>query len=184
MVYSSTSQFYQGLNIYFMSQNGWIAIIVGFLIIAAGAWWFTNQPAAVPTADNSTQLSGETNTTPTGDTGVQVGVDANVNTAPMTATVTYNGSTYSPQEVTIRKGGTVTWKNASGANMWVASAQHPTHTAYSGTSRTEHCPDTSRTAFDQCVGGGDYSFTFAKVGTWGYHDHLNSSAFGKVIVTE
>ena len=163
-----------------MSQNGWIAVIVGVLIIAAGAWWFTSGNQSVDIDDATIPAPQDT----TSDTGAQVGVDVNVNTAPMTATITYSGSTYSPQEVTIKKGGTVTWKNASGANMWVASAQHPTHTAYSGTSRTEHCPDTSRTAFDQCVGGGDYSFTFTKAGTCGYHDHLNPSAFGKVIVTE
>ncbi len=166
-----------------MTQNGWIAVIVGVLIIGAGAWWFTSQPAA-PSADTSTQLSGETNTTPPGDTGTLVGGDAVVDTTPTSATITYNGSTFSPSSVTIKKGGTVTWKNVSGGNMWVASAQHPTHTAYSGTSRTQHCPDTAGTAFDQCVGGGDYSFTFTKAGTWGYHDHLNPSAFGKVVVTE
>ncbi|MEK7156572.1 MAG: plastocyanin/azurin family copper-binding protein [Patescibacteria group bacterium] len=162
-----------------MTQNGWIAVIVGLLIIAAGAWWFTSGNQS---AGNEAVIPAPQDTT--SDTGAQVGVDVNVNTAPMTATVTYSGSSYSPQEVTIRKGGTVTWKNASGSNMWVASAQHPAHTAYSGTSRTEHCPDTSRTAFDQCVGGGDYSFTFTKTGTWGYHDHLNSSAFGKIVVVE
>ena len=167
-----------------MSQNGWIAIIVGLLIIAAGAWWFTSQPAAAPAADNATQPSGETSTAQTGDTGVQVGVDANVNTAPVTATITYSGSAFSPSQVTIKKGGTVTWKNASSGNMWVASAQHPTHIVYSGTSCTEHCPDTAGTAFDQCVGGGDYSFTFTKTGTWGFHDHINPSAFGKVVVVE
>ena len=163
-----------------MSQNGWIAVIVGVLIIAAGAWWFTSGNQSVDIDDATIPAPQDT----TSDTGAQVGVDVNVNTAPMTATITYSGSTYSPQEVTIKKGGTVTWKNASGANMWVASAQHPTHTAYSGTSRTEHCPDTSRTAFDQCVGGGDYSFTFAKTGTWNYHDHLNPSVFGKIVVVE
>jgi len=166
-----------------MTQNGWIAVIVGVLIIGGGAWWFTTQ-SAVPVADNSTEVSGETNTTPTADTGTQVGVDVNVNTAPMTATITYNGGSFSPQEVTIKKGGTVTWKNTSGSNMWVASAQHPTHIVYSGTARTEHCPDASNTSFDQCVGGGDYSFTFAKAGTWGYHDHLNATAFGRVVVVE
>ncbi len=165
-----------------MTQNGWIAVIVGILIIGGGAWWFTTQSAA-PVADNSTEVSGETNTTPA-DTGTQVGVDVNVNTAPTTATITYNGGSFSPQEVTIKKGGTVTWKNTSGSNMWVASAQHPTHIVYSGTARTEHCPDASNTAFDQCVGGGDYSFTFNKTGTWGYHDHLNTSAFGKIVVVE
>lgn len=170
-----------------MTQNGWIAAIVGLLIIAAGAWWFTsgspdaaNYEAVTPAQQDTTQPTTDT----TSGTGAQVGVDVNVNTTPVTATVTYSGSSFSPQQVTIKKGGTVTWKNASGGNMWVASAQHPTHIVYSGTSRTEHCPDTSRTAFDQCVGGGDYSFTFTKTGTWGFHDHINPSAFGKVVVVE
>ena len=69
--------------------------------------------------------------------------------------------------------------------MWVASAQHPSHTVYAGTARQEHCPDTADTAFDQCAGeSSGYSFTFEKVGTWNYHDHLNATVFGKVIVTE
>lgn len=104
---------------------------------------------------------------------------------PMTATITYSGTSFSPSEVTVKKGGSVTWKNASGAKMWVASAQHPSHTVYAGTARQEHCPDTAGTAFDQCAGeSGDYVFSFQKVGTWNYHDHLNATAFGKVIVVE
>ena len=105
--------------------------------------------------------------------------------APMTATVTYDGNSFSPSTVTIKKGGTVTWINAASGQMWVASAVHPSHTVYSGTSRTEHCPDVSDTAFDQCAGQiGNYSFTFTKSGTWGYHDHMMPSATGKVVVVE
>lgn len=159
-----------------MSQNGWIAVIVGILIIAAGAWWFTTSN---PTGDANLIPAPQDTTS---GTGGQLGGEVTV--APMSAVITYNGTSFAPQEVTIGKGGTVKWVNASTGNMWVASAQHPTHTAYSGTTRTQHCPDTAGTAFDQCVGGGDYSFTFAKTGTWGYHDHLNASAFGRVVVTE
>lgn len=161
-----------------MSQNGWIAVIVGLLIIAGGAWWFST--------NNSTQNGDEAVIPAPQDTtsGTGAQVDVNVDATPMSAIVTYNGSSFSPQEVTVKRGGTVKWVNAGSGNMWVASAQHPTHTAYSGTSRTQHCPDTTGTAFDQCVGGGDYSFTFAKTGTWGYHDHLNATAFGRVIVVE
>ncbi|MBI4093930.1 hypothetical protein HY417_03120 [Candidatus Kaiserbacteria bacterium] len=104
--------------------------------------------------------------------------------APMTAAVTYSGTSFSPSEVTIKKGGTVTWQSVSGGQMWVASAQHPSHMIYGGTTRQEHCPDASRTAFDQCAGGGEYSFTFQKVGTWNYHDHMNATVFGKVTVME
>lgn len=101
----------------------------------------------------------------------------------MSATVTYSASGFSPSEVTIKKGGTVTWTNSSGGQMWIASAQHPSHVVYAGTSREEHCPDATGAAFDQCAGStGDYSFTFQKVGTWNYHDHLNAQKFGKVVV--
>lgn len=169
-----------------MTQNGWIAVIVGVLIIGGGAWWFTSQKAPALSDDGTPAALDAAEDANAQQAPVTADVSATVNVggAATSATITYNGSTFSPQEVTIKKGGTVTWKNTSGGNMWVASAQHPTHTVYSGTSRTEHCPDTSGTAFDQCVGGGDYSFTFTKTGTWGYHDHLNASLFGKVNVVE
>lgn len=102
--------------------------------------------------------------------------------APMSATVTFNGTSFSPAEVTVAAGGTVTWVNASTGDMWVASDVHPSHTVYSGTSRGEHCPDPANTSFDQCAPGGDYSFTFDKAGSWRYHDHLTPSASGVVIV--
>jgi plastocyanin len=94
----------------------------------------------------------------------------------------YNAQGFSPATVTIAKGGTVTWVNQSGAGMWVASDQHPSHTGYAGTSRQQHCPDTSGTAFDQCAPGDKYSFTFSKTGTWGFHNHVNATANGTVIV--
>ncbi|MBI5457396.1 hypothetical protein HY971_01580 [Candidatus Kaiserbacteria bacterium] len=165
-----------------MSQNGWIAVIIALLIIAAGAWWFTSQPAAVPTADNSTQLSGETNTTPTGDTGTLVGGDAVVDTTPTSAVVTYNGSSFSPSEVTIKKGGTVTFNGPS--TMWVASGPHPEHTNYDGTTRNAHCAAGAVPSFDQCAAGTSYTFTFDKVGTWPFHDHRSVGAFGKIVVVE
>ena len=102
----------------------------------------------------------------------------------MTATITYDGASFSPSSVTIKKGGTVAWNNEGTAEMWIASAQHPNHTAYSDTSRVAHCPDTSKTAFDQCAGGNNYTFKFDKVGTWNYHDHLNATMFGSVTVVE
>ena len=69
--------------------------------------------------------------------------------------------------------------------MWTASGVHPTHTAYSGTSLSQHCPDTAEVAFDQCKGeasGVSWTFTFTKTGIWGYHNHSRSSDMGTVIV--
>ena len=72
--------------------------------------------------------------------------------------------------------------NQSGGGMWVASDPHPTHEGYSGTTRDQHCPDTTGTAFDQCSAGASYSFVFQKIGNWGYHNHTNPISKGLIIV--
>jgi hypothetical protein len=57
--------------------------------------------------------------------------------------------------------------------MWVASAVHPTHQLLPG--------------FDQLASvakGGTYEYSFAKVGTWKYHNHMKPTDFGGVVVTE
>src|SRR3989344_4972668 len=91
-------------------------------------------------------------------------------TAPMTAVITYSADGFGPAEVTIKKGGTVTWTNTSGGNMWIATGPHPAHTGYSDTSLSEHCPDSDGTAFDQCANGATSAYTFDQVGTWPYHN--------------
>lgn len=99
--------------------------------------------------------------------------------------VIYGDAGYSPKSLTIKKGETVTWINQSSKSMWPASAMHPSHRVYSGTSLEEHCPDIQGTAFDACTGilpGGSWSFTFEKTGTWNYHDHLTPNFFGTIVV--
>jgi len=164
-------------------KNFLIALIV--VVVAAGAYYLWQGNAVVPQGDEAMAPESGMPVPGTNTPEVIVEGDDPVDvSAPMTATITYDSNGFSPSSVTIKNGGRVTWKNASGGSMWVASAQHPSHIAYSGTSREEHCPDTSGTAFDQCEGGGDYSFTFGKTGTWNYHDHLKAQFFGKVIVVE
>ncbi len=157
----------------------WALVI---LIILGGGYflWQSSVPsAAAPSSSTSTPAS-----SPETPTSTPTPTPTPAPGTPTTATVIYNGDSFSPGEITIKKGGTVTWRNTSGGKLWVASAQHPSHTVYAGTSLQEHCPDTSGTAFDQCAGGGDYSFTFQKAGTWNYHDHLKAQISGKVIVVE
>ena len=99
--------------------------------------------------------------------------------------VTYTDAGYSPAELKIKVGETVTFKNDSSLSMWTASALHPTHTTYAGTSLSSHCPDENNDSFDSCKGylpGTEWSFKFEKTGTWGYHDHLHASHFGKIVV--
>ncbi len=91
--------------------------------------------------------------------------------APQTYTVTYTNSGFDPATVNVKAGDTVQFINNSSSTMWVASDPHPTHNLY---------PE-----FDQKASvstGGRYSFTFDKLGSWGYHNHKNPSSKGTVVV--
>jgi plastocyanin len=85
--------------------------------------------------------------------------------------VAYTDDGFSPQSITVKVGSMVTFFNESTTDMWVASALHPTHQELPG--------------FDQLKGeaaGSSYSFTIDQAGTWRFHDHLNPTAFGSVVV--
>jgi plastocyanin len=160
-----------------MTKTGWI--VVGIIIIIAAAallWW---SEASAPAIDQG--ISAETSVTNTG-TSTDMMQNAS-SSAPMSATVTYDGTAFSPSTVTIMQGGTVTWIDTNG-QMWVASNPHPIHNGYDGTTKQQHCaPGYAGPApFDACAGGTSFSFTFDKVGSWGYHDHLNDSVEGVVNV--
>lgn len=102
-----------------------------------------------------------------------------------TVTITYTDSGYSPSTVTVGKGDMVTWQNKSSSPMWTASAVHPTHTVYPNTSITLCDSDKPLKIFDACAGvapGQSWSFTFNYIGSWRYHDHLNSAHTGIVVV--
>lgn len=90
-----------------------------------------------------------------------------------TNTVTYDGTTFSPASISVKQGDSITFINNSNGGMSVASDPHPSHSIY---------PE-----FDQyktsAKGQKTFTFVFDKLGTWGYHNHLNSNAVGSVTVT-
>ena len=95
--------------------------------------------------------------------------------------VTYTKGGFSPKEITVKKGETVTFINESSGDMWVASAIHPTHSLYPKKRRS----DCLGSSFDQCKAveaETSWSFTFDVEGKHGYHNHVRSSDSGKVIV--
>ncbi len=92
-------------------------------------------------------------------------------------------SGFTPNDLKIKRGEKVTWINKDTTQHWPASAIHPTHEKYPGSSITK-C-GTSELIFDACKGlpqGESWSFTFNEKGTWPYHDHTNAKLFGKVTV--
>ena len=160
----------------------WAVVIV--LVLGAGYWLWQSNAVATPSADTGTQPTG-TGSTDSPQAGVDVNVGASVSTTPSSAAITYNGSSFSPSQVTIKKGGTVTFTSTV-PTMWVASGPHPAHTGYDSTSRSEHCAAgyAGAAPFDQCRAGTSYTYTFTKVGTWPFHDHITEGVFGKVTVVE
>ena len=113
------------------------------------------------------------------------GVEEQIVNTEVQNTIFYTDNGFSPSPLTVKLGETVFFVNESSNPFWPASAMHPTHIVYSGTSLEEHCPDVANESFDACspiAAGSSWSFTFNKIGSWNYHDHLNASHFGKVIV--
>ena len=144
--------------------------IVAIMVIIGGWFLLSSTPAQAP-ATTQTPVTTNTTTTvvPSADT-----------------TIIYNDQGFSPSSIIVPLGATVTFVNQSARSMWVASAMHPTHILYSGTSLEQHCPDTNNAAFDQCaaVAQGDaFSFTFNKEGAWKYHNHTSGGDRGTVTVT-
>lgn len=84
--------------------------------------------------------------------------------------VTISNSGYSPKDITIKPGESVTWTNSDSAVHTVNSAIHPTHQVYPPLNLGNLAPGTSK------------SLTFPEAGTYKYHDHLNPTLFGSVTV--
>jgi plastocyanin len=154
-------------------------LLIGVMVIVIGGvagWYLFRGDVKLP----GMQIAPNTVTpAPTGtDTDVTITEESTVSGnskggVETQATVTYTDSGYTPATVTVKKGTKVTFKNESTKSMWTASGVHPTHQLLPG--------------FDQLKSvakGGLYEYTFAKVGTWKYHNHVNPTDVGTVVVTD
>lgn len=162
-----------------MNNKIFITVIVIAIIVLGGYILLRKPQSPAPSPDTQTGPSEETPPTQPATTQEEEAPSMNENV------VIYTDSGFSPSTIRVKIGATVTFKNESSKAMWPASAIHPSHKVYSGTSLQEHCPDINRTAFDACTGiqpGNSWSFTFQKKGNWKYHDHLNPGNTGTILV--
>lgn len=134
--------------------------ITALLLLGAGGC--SSNSTATPATDTKTQ------TTPTST--ISPSTQSSLPQTSVTVVTFINGK-FTPASVTIKVGDAVQFINSSDATIRVASDPHPSHTGYPGF-------DDLKTS----AKGESYTFTFAKAGTFGYHNHLSPSDKGTVIV--
>ena len=167
-----------------------IMSIVVAVIVIGGGWYLYMQnqakapsetiqsndvtPAPSPTPVTAPNTQAQTNNSTSTKDYTPPGAGGET-TAPniQVTEVDYDGTSFSPSTVTIKKGDYVIFKNKGTTGFWPASNPHPVHTDYPGFD-----------ALQSIDPGGTYKFQFNNVGTWGYHDHLNPRHGGTVVVTQ
>lgn len=151
-------------------MKGIITIIIIIIIIAIGFLLLRDGTATTENADTVTSEVPAPGAIGSVDEMI-VNEDGQVDTTVEVIVVTYTSGGFTPKEITVSVGQIVRFVNESSGNMWVASVVHPTHTVL---------PE-----FDEkeSIGAGEnYEFTFTKIGEWKYHNHVNPSRGGVVIV--
>jgi plastocyanin len=161
-----------------MDKNLIIVILVLLVLAGAGYYFFkkSRAPTLAPELPKPpTPPVFEVPTTPT--------PTPTATTSEVIIKITANG--FEPKEVEISKGTKVTWINEQPNPSWPASDVHPTHEVYPGSSIKKCGTPEQDKIFDACRGlnqGESWSFVFNEVGEWYYHDHLNPSLKGEIVV--
>lgn len=163
-----------------------MGILVIVLIAGAGYFYFGKSPIEEPSLGINTETQEEVSqnmgeTTNIGITTTDPKTDTNTRTEiettptpttetriPKTLAVTYTDSGFTPNTLEIHVGDSVTFAKEGLKVMWVASAPHPVHTDFP--------------AFDQKKTGDSYTFTFTKIGTFKYHNHVAPGNNGIITV--
>lgn len=141
-------------------QNKNTVLVAGIVLvtIVLGGWFLmksqNNQAVPTNTIENTTLPASSLVPAPTEE-----------------KTITITSSGFSPQQLTVKAGDTVTWINNDSNDQQVNSVPHPSHTNY---------PPLNTIGL--LKPGEKKSLSFPATGTYKYHDHLNPSLSGSVVV--
>lgn len=146
---------------------GFLVIIGAYLILSkTGAQKSTPKPQ--PTITQATPTPTQTQTTPTPSTTLTPSPTESKKTSGVTIEVTANG--FSPSSVTVKTGTQIIWINKTDSMVTVNSDPHPVHNLYPQLNLGRFGPNES------------VSVTLDKPGTYTYHNHLDPSMTGIIIV--
>lgn len=150
----------------------WVAFAV--IVIVVGAIFLSGNKAEAPTTtETATQNTGTSPITTESQSNAPVKEHGVVTPGVVIppASVSYTDGGFQPSAVEIKAGQKVQFVNVSSGGMWIASNPHPQHTLYLEFDEKGVVPR-----------GGIYTFIFSRAGTWHYHNHINPSQTGTVIV--
>jgi plastocyanin len=140
-----------------MKRTGTIVGAVILIVLLAGAAFALTRKSN--STDNSTQPSTSQTETTTETTDQSVA-----------AAITYDGSSFSPDKITVKSGDKITVKNTSSITVEFDSDPHPVHS------------DNTELNIGIISPGNSMTFTVDKTGTWSYHNHLDPGQTGTIVV--
>lgn len=148
-----------------MTQKSTLVIAAALVIVLLGGLYIfiqsqNNASVQIPTTQTPT-IAPQAQQTPTPEPSAENADNA----------VTITSSGFSPEEIKIKVGDTVTWVNQDTAAHQVNSAPHPQHTLY---------PVLNTVGLLKA--GDSKSASFSQTGAYAYHDHLFPQNKGTVIV--
>jgi len=155
-----------------MDKKVIIGIVIAAAIVGAGIFAVANNSSDSKSNTSPTPTPTLTSTpTPTSAAATVTPTPASPSPTPAASTtITYNGSGFSPSTLTVKSGTIVTVKNNSSSALQFNSDPHPSHT------------DNPELNIGSVSEGGSRTFTATAKGTWGYHNHLDSSQTGTIKV--
>jgi len=139
-------------------------VIVAVLAIGGWALYDHAKPKPSSTYSNNTNSSAVSKPSASTSTSNSSSAPSNQSTAP--GAVTIKGMMFTPSQISVQKGATVTWTN----NDSVA------HTV------TDDLSTVGGPASGNIAPGSTYSFTFDKTGSFQYHCTIHPSMRGTIVV--
>ena len=146
--------------------------ILGVIIIIL-AFFVLMTRKTEPSANKSSKLSEESKLSlpQTKTANESTGAETPATTSELN-TVLITDTGFSPEKLEVAIGTKVKFINDTDHAVWVASDPHPIHIDLPGFDNIGGSPNR----------GDAYEYTFNKVGSWKYHDHLNPEFKGIIIV--
>lgn len=140
-------------------------IIIGIVVLAvvvAGGFVLFSKKTVAPAASSATNTPSSSSSSSPSQAPTAV--------KSVSATITYTNDGFSPAKLTVKSGDIIAVKNNSSNSLQFSSDPHPIHTGD---------PEINQNTLPA---GGSSSFMVKVKGTHGFHNHLDPSKTGTIVV--